>query len=55
MALNYDKLLQTSVVDLPHSYSDRDSMLYAISVGMGRDPVDAARQTKRYRYSCRDK
>ncbi len=39
MALNYDALMATSVVDLPHSYSDTHSMLYAISVGMGRDPV----------------
>jgi acyl dehydratase len=39
MALNYDELMATSVVDLPHSYSDTNSMLYAISVGMGRDPV----------------
>ena len=39
MALDYDELMATSVVDLPHSYSDMHSMLYAISVGMGRDPV----------------
>ena len=41
MALIYEDLMATSVVDLPYSYGDRDSMLYAISVGMGRDPVDA--------------
>ena len=39
MALNYDELMATSVVDLPHSYSDTHSILYAVSVGMGRDPV----------------
>jgi len=37
MALNYDELMATSVVDLPHSYSDTDSMLYAISIGLGRN------------------
>ena len=41
MALNYEDLMATSVIDLPFSYGDRDSMLYAISIGMGRDPVNA--------------
>ena len=41
MALNYEDLMATSVVDLPFSYKDRESMLYAISVGMGRDPGNA--------------
>ena len=40
MALKYEELMATSVVDLPHSYSDRDVMLYALSVGMGRDPLN---------------
>ena len=41
MALNYEDLMATSVVDLPFSYDDRESMLYALSIGMGRDPVNA--------------
>ena len=41
MALDYDKLMATSVVDLPFSYRDTESMLYALSVGLGRDPLDA--------------
>ena len=41
MALTYEALMATSVVDLPFSYDDRESMLYAISIGMGRDPVNA--------------
>jgi acyl dehydratase len=40
MALNYDDLMATSVVDLPHSYGDTESMLYAISVGLGRHAVN---------------
>ena len=40
MALDYDKLMATSVVDLPFSYRDTETMLYALSVGLGRDPVD---------------
>jgi acyl dehydratase len=39
MALDYDQLMATSVVDLPFSYSDRETMLYALSIGIGRDPL----------------
>ena len=42
MALNYDDLMATSVVDLEHSYRDVHTMLYAVSVGMGRGAVDPA-------------
>ncbi len=41
MSLDYEKLLAESVVDLPFSYTARDSMLYALSVGLGADPMDA--------------
>jgi acyl dehydratase len=41
MALNYDDLMATSVVDLPHSYGDTESMLYAISIGMGRNAISS--------------
>ncbi|MCG8371202.1 MAG: MaoC family dehydratase N-terminal domain-containing protein, partial [Proteobacteria bacterium] len=41
MALDYDKLMSTVENDLPFSYTDADSILYALSVGMGRDPLDA--------------
>lgn len=40
MALNYDKLLETAILDLPFSYRDVQTMLYALSVGVGRDPLD---------------
>ncbi|MEO1201178.1 MAG: MaoC/PaaZ C-terminal domain-containing protein [Pseudomonadota bacterium] len=42
MALDYDKLMATKVVDLPFSYRDTESMLYALSVGLGRNPLDAS-------------
>lgn len=41
MALDYDKLMSTSIVDLPFSYRDTETMLYALSVGMGRDALDS--------------
>jgi len=40
MALKYEELMATSVVDLPFSYGDTETMLYAVSVGMGRNAVD---------------
>ena len=40
MALDYDTLMAKVDTDLPFSYTDADSMLYALSVGMGRNPLD---------------
>ncbi len=40
MALNYDNLIASSVNDLQLRYGDAETMLYAQSVGFGRDPVD---------------
>ncbi len=40
MALNYDEVMAKIVTNIPFSYSDADSMLYALSIGMGRDPLD---------------
>ncbi|MEJ2256768.1 MAG: MaoC/PaaZ C-terminal domain-containing protein [Woeseiaceae bacterium] len=40
MALIYDEVMAKVETDLPFSYTDKDSILYALSVGMGRDPVD---------------
>jgi acyl dehydratase len=39
MTLIYDELMATTVVDLPFSYSDTESILYALSVGLGRHPL----------------
>lgn len=41
MALDYRKLLANSIVDLPFSYRDVETILYALSVGFGRDPLAA--------------
>jgi acyl dehydratase len=41
MALNYDKLIATEIVDLEFSYRDTETMLYALSAGMGRDAIDS--------------
>jgi acyl dehydratase len=41
MALDYDTLMSTTTVDLPVRYGDTETMLYALSIGFGRDPLDA--------------
>ena len=40
MALNYDKVLATTHNDIKRVYGDTETMLYAQSIGFGRDPVD---------------
>ena len=40
MPLDYDELMATELLDLPLSYTDTESILYALSIGMGRDPLD---------------
>ena len=38
--ITYDFLMAQRASDAAHSYTERDSMLYAMAVGMGRDPFD---------------
>ena len=40
MALNYEQLIATTSNDLERVYTDTESMLYAQSIGFGRDAVD---------------
>jgi acyl dehydratase len=40
MALNYEKLMQLKLEGQRFNYGDRETMLYAVGVGMGRDPLD---------------
>jgi len=40
MPLDYDELMATEVIDLPLSYADSEAILYALSIGMGSDPLD---------------
>jgi acyl dehydratase len=40
MALKYDELMARSVNDVAFNYTDADAMLYALAVGMGRDPMN---------------
>ena len=40
MPLDYDELMATEQLDLPLSYTDTEAILYALSIGMGRDPMN---------------
>jgi len=40
MAIVYEKLLALNIPEVVQSYTERDAMLYALSVGFGQDPVD---------------
>lgn len=42
MAINYDKLMAWPFEDVRHRYTTRDTMLYALGVGLGADPTDEA-------------
>lgn len=40
--LNVDKLLSWNFLDVTHAYTATETMLYALSVGLGSDPLDEA-------------
>lgn len=40
MPIDYESLMSASVTDVPVSYSDRDTMLYALALGFGSNPLD---------------
>ncbi len=42
MAIDYDKLMSLKIPDAEHTYREKDTMLYALGVGLGHDPTDRA-------------
>jgi acyl dehydratase len=41
MPIDYAKLLALKIPEVEHSYTDKDTILYALGVGLGYDPLDA--------------
>ncbi|MCE2483090.1 MAG: MaoC family dehydratase N-terminal domain-containing protein [Alphaproteobacteria bacterium] len=41
MALDYDRLRNWEFADVEHAYGTTDTILYALGVGLGADPLDA--------------
>jgi hypothetical protein len=37
---SYEDLLQYKIPEVEHTLSKRDTMLYALGVGLGADPMD---------------
>ena len=42
MAIDYDRLMALKIADAEHTYGNKDTMLYALGVGLGHDPTDRA-------------
>ena len=42
MAIVYDKLLALKIPEVTQAYTERDAILYALGVGLGHDPLNAA-------------
>ena len=40
MTIDYDKIMSMKTNDVEYSYTDNDTMLYALGVGFGRDPLN---------------
>jgi acyl dehydratase len=40
MSINYDKLMSLHIPDVVQPYTEKDAILYALGVGLGRDPMD---------------
>src|SRR5882757_5065151 len=40
MTIDYDDMMQSGATGLAARYDEKDIMLYALGVGMGRDPMD---------------
>ena len=54
MAIDYDKLMAYRHPEKQFTYTERDSMLYALGIGMAADPMDRAELPFVYEKGLRD-
>ena len=40
MPINYDEIMSLKSENIEISYTDKDSILYGLGVGLGNDPMD---------------
>ena len=40
MAIDYEKIMSLKSKDVEYSYTDNDTMLYALGVGFGKNPLN---------------
>ena len=40
MAINYEEIMSMTSENIEVSYTDKDSILYGLGVGLGNDPMD---------------
>jgi hypothetical protein len=40
MPIVYDKLLALNIPEVEHVYTEKDAILYALGLGLGRDPMN---------------
>ena len=40
MAINYEEIMSLQEKNLELSYSQRDSIIYSLGIGLGKDPMD---------------
>ena len=52
MALDYDALMNHVFDEVEHTYTRRDTALYALGVGLGHDPLDEAQCAFSSRTTC---
>jgi len=48
MGLDYGHLFNYNIPEVEHTYTERDTMLYALGVGLNMDPLD--RDALRFTY-----
>lgn len=53
MTISYDKLMALAIPDAETTYTARDTMFYALSLGLGADPLDSTQLAYTYEKSLR--